>query len=230
MTGSFIFVTDPNADFKAINRLLIYLHDWEYGNQDAYDEEENVFTLLTTRSLEDVRTMVKDEGDEKKYKIPSTNPPVSQPLENAWAGASTEEVEDFVAQLYAEPEESLIHRGGYGSLFILVDEEGFKDLTCAVCQIVRTYDEDEEEMKYGGDGEKTLFNKVRMPWVEAYSCWCNLDIANMDFMDFVDDDEQDDGNTGGWYKSRHWDEPPTSEGNIERMDEFLEKFKKDGLV
>lgn len=49
-------------------------------------------------------------------------------------------------------------------------------------------------MPYDEDEEKTerKFNKVRVPWEKAYIMWCNLDIPNMNFEYFVEDEDGDE--------------------------------------
>ncbi|EMC98702.1 hypothetical protein BAUCODRAFT_30977 [Baudoinia panamericana UAMH 10762] len=45
-----------------------------------------------------------------------------------------------------------------------------------------------QQKNEGVDGNckaSVTFGRTRLPYVEAYSMWCNLDIANMDFEDFI---------------------------------------------
>ena len=66
-----------------------------------------------------------------------------------------------------------------------------------------------------------------MPWDEAYTIWANLNIANMDFQDFVVEDIVE--GDSGWYQYRSIGSVLTKE-NIKRKDAELARFERDGLI
>lgn len=100
----------------------------------------------------------------------------------------------------------------------------------------KNYDEDEEELEEeeeegGGAGrECEPFLMARLPWIEAWSMFTNLDIANMDFQDWVDEAKGKDEN--GEYT---WVGPFSPGGNIgkealKRWEGALAKASEDGII
>lgn len=125
-------------------------------------------TLVTTRNAYEI-------GDEE------TVPPVPADLVNGWAGASIEDVEGFVLDA-DEAEEAF-------SLFLVLDDKGVQDQTVIMAH--RHYDDDEDQTTKD-------FDKARVPWTSAYVMWCNLDIANADWEDYCEQDEDEAGSQ--WYR------------------------------
>ena len=150
--------------------------DWEgYGN-----EPHNWFKLITTRTISDDTS--------------STEPPILD-LDNEWAGKSFEEVETF-ALANSDPDEH--HELNFGNA-VVVDEKGLQDGTCIIMARVMIWHEDSDEMEW-----PNKMNKVRLPWEDVGSMYVNLDISNMDWEDFVQDEEEN--MEGGWW--RHKPVPP----------------------
>jgi len=87
---------------------------------------------------------------------------VDEALNNVWRGASVAEVEAYVLELAGD--ESI--KGVQTGIYILVDDKGLQNRTCVV-----------GERRYDVEAETTSddFNKVRVPWNQVYSMWCNLD-------------------------------------------------------
>ena len=75
--------------------------------------------------------------------------------------------------------------GSEFNIYILVDEKSMQDKTCIVGE--RRFDDETEQ-------RVDAFNKIRVPWDQVHSVWANLDISNMDFLDFcVDEEVGEDG-------------------------------------
>lgn len=87
-------------------------------------------------------------------------------------------------------------KDGSTSLFLLLDDEGVENQTIL---IFNRAGNDPEEDKFGYVDE---FNKVRVPWECAYSMWCNLDIANMGFDEFCNEEDMLDSTKDG--TPRRW--------------------------
>ena len=89
MTG-LLFVTAPEADHKAINRILLYLRDWEYEAGDC-------FKFVTSKNFRDLEL---PPGSEKGV-IDATSPPVDNTLitNNEWKNASLAYVEEYCIDL-----------------------------------------------------------------------------------------------------------------------------------
>jgi hypothetical protein len=207
MTG-LLFVTAPEADHKLINRLLLYLRDWEYGAGDT-------FKLVISRNIEEF-THIPDSGG-RQDDLNDTVPPVSLDIANEWAGASVEEVEAWCIELDgAGVSRSLPELNPYH--YIIVDAQGVPDKTC-IFGSRATQDEPFAFLEW--------FEKTRLPWDEAYLVWCNLDIANMGFEDFVEDNESE--HRDHWWTFRSVNNgPDLSDENRAKRDAEIEILEREG--
>ena len=137
-------MTAPGADFKVINRLLLWLKDWEYGSAFRMH-------LVTTRNAYNIQPTEADpETGRGRVEIQETEAPISSTLSNGWAGASIEDVEGFFLDAVHEDQ---------GSIFILLDDKGVQEQNVVIAE--RQFDDDSDELT------KT-FNKMRVPWSDAY--------------------------------------------------------------
>ena len=179
-----LFITAPTADHKVINRLLLHLRDWRDGEDPTWDS----FHVVSTKDLDHFKSSI-TSGDVK-----ATIPPCSEDLSNEWQDSAQEEVEAFVLPLNKD---SAINEGGdvNTSVYILLDEKGLEDKTCIV-----------GERRFGDETElyADVFSKARVPWEEAQIMWVNLDISNMDFEDYCNE-EYGEGEDN-WYT---WDDSET---------------------
>lgn len=162
-----LFIITPYVDHKLVNRLLLHLRDWEYGEDPTWD----CFKIITSESFAGA-------DGESVTKPPIT---VADLSNNIWASKSISDVEAFVINERNKADEG----NDYNlTTFTILDEQSVKDGTIIVLHSPYDGDEDKVEEK---------FYKVRVPWDKAYLMWCNLDIGNMDFEDFVEDtDESED--------------------------------------
>lgn len=166
MSTACLFVIAPSADYKVINRFLISFRDWEFGSGDRAH-------LVKTRNAYDLSNPNRHPGLEE------TVPPVPANVSNGWAGASIEDIEGFVID--AEKTEEMFN------VILILDDKGAADETVIVA--TRHYDEDEEILLKD-------FDKARVPWSAAYVMWCNLDIGNMDWESYCEEDRSEGG--AGW--------------------------------
>lgn len=188
MSRGMIVITAKGADAKLVNRLLLYLRDWEFGEEGSWDAHRILRTIdeASTDQLPCDEPPVEDLGAGKLQ---------AQNLwENKWEGLPVEEVEKIM----------LAKDDGHGStsLFLLLDDKGWQDQTIIVAHRAMSPEEDVLWLPE--------YNKVRVPWYQTHSMWCNLDIANMDFEDFCDYKVGADENRWWKYKSvmggEHYDE------------------------
>lgn len=203
-----LFIIAPEADYKIINRILLYLRDWEYGALDS-------FKLVITKNAYDL------DSFDKGSAILSTSPPVPADFENAWAGASLEDIEDFCLDLAREHTNS-----GKGRLYVVVDSQGVDDHTSIVGERMIEYEN--EPISY-----PERFKKMRLPWDETYLTWCNLNIANMNFEEFTEERDADYEETlmRQWWTYRSVsDGPDLSEKNRQERDDELERLRVKGMV
>ena len=140
---------------------------------------------------------------------------------NVFTGWTPDEIEEFIVeresilkQLY------MVYRN-----WIIIDEKGFETGTCLVCE---KYEPDDYEDEDGEDEDEIpLYRMVRIRWVNAWSMHANLDIANMDFEEWMDEEAgiQEDGT----YKQAGWIE---GSDNIrpEKREEALKKAREEGVI
>jgi hypothetical protein len=216
MSG-YLFVTAPEADFKAVNLLLHELSNW------GYNDGESDFKLITTKNAYDF------ERPAGTYRSDTTRPTLDNTFNNAWAGSSLKDVEDFCLDvLHAEDS------GADGpSLFVVVDGAGFEGRNAIVVE--RAIDEEDEDFK-----SLDSFLKMRIPWDEVNSAWANLSIANISFNELgeLKEDDGEDGGEGervdeefgdGW----HDYEPmggDLNEKNAKRKEKALQRLKNEGRI
>ncbi|KAK5121109.1 hypothetical protein LTR85_005593 [Meristemomyces frigidus] len=208
MSTGLLFVTAQDADFKQINRLMLHLRNWEYGQAGSWDG----FRLVTTKNAYDI-----GKPDESRGSISVTAPPVDPDLFNGWQGGNLGDIEGFILDL-AKPRNSTENQGFNSSMYILLDDKGLQDRTCILGE--RRFDDEAEE-------ETNEFNKVRLPWDEASAMFGNLDIGNMDFEDYCDDSCGRDEN--GWYVYGKMG-PDISEENARKRDEEIERLGREGMA
>lgn len=208
MSTGLLFVTAPEADHKLINLLLMRLRDWEYGGgQDRLH-------LMTTKNAYDLDppAMPLRSGTQEKGE---TSPPLPSSLDNAWAGATLEDVEAFCIDLKRNDD----GKGMYNkSLFVVVDSTDVRAQTCILGE--RAIDEEADTFTW-----LDKFNKMRIPWDDLYVTWCNLDIANMNFDEFT----HEDGDENGWFTYREIGDD-LSEGNQRKRDREIQRFRDAGHI
>lgn len=219
MSTGLLFVTAPNADFKAINRFLLHIRDWEYGDASSWDS----FHLLISKSDPDFE-MFKDS---RRHQLPSTTPGdiPAESFTNEWAGASIQDIESYVLSA----DNTGVDGNGI-SLFLILDDQGIRDKTCIVAEAYTEWDDDANPPRRipKEDREQQYdFNKFRAPWSETHSVWANLNIANMDFGDFADEDEGADDE--GWWTFQGVGED-LSEENRQKKEEALRRFEEEGKI
>jgi len=182
---SLLFITTPSASHKDINRILLYLRDWECS-----DGDDDNFKLVTTKNAYDLEGEPLD-GYDGHYMLEATAPPVPIEIENAWARASLRDVEEFCADM--ERGET---KGADPGLVVVVDGKGLREKTCVLVRKVYRRDkdgdaassqadvdvDDEDRDRDQDEGAKSpRFWKMRLPWEETFVSWASVSTANGDF-------------------------------------------------
>jgi hypothetical protein len=205
MTG-LLFITAEHADHKAINRMLLYLRNWEYGEPSYWDD----LYLVTSRDAKSI-----PPNPEGRNSISGTSPPVPPSItnDNAWKGASIKDVEAFMLSI-SDPDAP--NPSYESTLWFCVDDKGLADGTCIVAE--RHCDLEAEPIKYSDK-----WNKVRLPWGEVSLMQANLEIGNMAFDEYCDGNEPDA--EGWWVKGDELGED-ISEENVRKRNETVEEFKR----
>jgi hypothetical protein len=219
MATGLLFVTSPTADYKTVNLLLHNLQDWEYSKGDLN------FHLITTKNAYDL------ELPPGSTCLETTPPALDATFDNGWAGASLKDVEGFCLDMIHSDEMEMISPG----LFVVVDEAGFEKREAILCERdVKEPEDDEGEFE-----DLDSFAKMRVPWSELHSCWCNLNIANMGFDEFGERREDGDGGgevvdgTGaeGWHDfNTDVHDEGLGEKEAKRKEKALKKLEKEGRV
>ena len=151
--------------------------------------------------------------------IKPTSPPLHSFTNNTWANRSIEAIESFHLALK------------HSHLYVVLDDEGTRSQTCILGHQPTTRNSETHAWE-----RKEHFQKFRVPWDELYMTWCNIDVANMDFEDFVRERDTEGGGRGGdeneWFEyvnhSAEWKD--LSEGIIKLRDAELERLRVAGLV
>ncbi|KAJ7755784.1 hypothetical protein B0H16DRAFT_1886098 [Mycena metata] len=161
-----VFVTAAKPQPKALNRAFLLIQDFEHAD---YPEDSH-WTLITSKEA------------------PSDVPPATVlPIpdisdNNAFTLSSMAEINTFIRQ-----NEDLMTKMG-----VLVERPGLLSIRRGSRRRRALSANRSTSSRSAGRAE---FRACRLPYEEASSMIVNLDMANMDFEDFVDEDagEQEDG-------------------------------------
>lgn len=201
MGGGIVIITATGADTKLVNRLLLTLRDWEFGNEDIWDH----WRIL--RKKDDV-PLPHDNGLVDKDNV--DKPPIESFSPNEWEGMTMEEIEQLMVLKDGEG-------GNVPHLFVVLDEKGVQDETTIVVQKRLNADEN-------GPLFLDRYNKVRVPWIQTHIMWCNLDIANMGFEEYCNDERGRDH--GGWFVYQPIEPSGHYAEFLSRRDGVLNELKK----
>ncbi|KAK3642660.1 hypothetical protein LTR56_010708 [Elasticomyces elasticus] len=202
----YLFITAADVDDKKVNLILLSLRDWYDSDEDDWDG----FYLVKSR----VDLHVEMPMDAEYIPMP-TSPPVPPMIYDGWTGASIAEVERFVT------DQALNHRvhGINNTMYLLVDEQGMMDRTCVLGE--QTHD-------WTDDGAID-YNKVRLPWVDAYMIFATLEFANESFAECCNMDVERDSE--GWWKYESSMDGPDPDDEKEKLKEAtIEQFRRDGRL
>ncbi|KAK5174018.1 uncharacterized protein LTR77_001098 [Saxophila tyrrhenica] len=195
-----LFVTAPLADHKLINRFLLHLGDQQRNGIDK------VAHLVTARNA----YALGDPPPQHNRMPEPTDVPVKADLSNAWTGASISDVEGWVRDVNHEDPPSM---------FLLLDDEGVQNRTVVFAE--QRFDDETDELTKD-------YNKCRVPWADVYSMWCNLDIGNMGWEDFTDEDRG--GDAEGWWIFGEDNADILTDKEKEKLREKIAKLEEQGLA
>ncbi|KAJ6526298.1 hypothetical protein DFH09DRAFT_1187960 [Mycena vulgaris] len=166
-----VFLTAPRARAfpKALNRAFLLIQDFEYSEYPA----DSRWILLKSTEL-------------PAGPLAATTPPLAEISGNDFAEMSFVEINAFVR---AHPD-ALEDLGLSAGNWLIIDQKGLETSTCLVCEQYSDSGSEDGEM-----GMADEFRACRIPYEEAHSMITNLDIGNMGFEEFVDEEagEQEDG-------------------------------------
>ncbi|KAJ7609799.1 hypothetical protein FB45DRAFT_844786 [Roridomyces roridus] len=186
-----VFITAKNVPLKALNRALLLIQDFEFS---GYPEDSR-WLLLHSKTLPSSRPS-------------ATTPPITELPANDFA--SSNRISESLAKINAfirAKETALEALDISPYTWLVIDEKGFDTGTCLVCE--RFYDPTEDE-EGNPIGYTDVFRACRAPFEKAWGMTANLDIANMGFEDYVDEEKGEDED-GVWT----WSFP----GGVEQSDE-----------
>ncbi|KAH8430504.1 uncharacterized protein LDX57_008166 [Aspergillus melleus] len=202
------FITAPAVSVKQIHKALLSLEDYEYGCDHSWTLFHNLSHL--------------DDDDAHDLTEPSI-PPLDldgadtlDASNNAFAGKTPDEIYAFIQANEEKMSDKDLTTGNW----LIIDERGFRTETCLVCSL-NELDEDEER-------DRSPFLMARLPWVESWGMFTNLDLANMGFDEWVDEEKGRDAD--GEYT---WVGPFSEEVDqevVKKREVALEEARKEGLV
>ncbi|KAJ7461663.1 hypothetical protein FB451DRAFT_1371347 [Mycena latifolia] len=196
MSNWAVFLTAPRVAPKALNRAFLLIQDFEFSNYPA----DSRWMLLTSKDLP------------AKPFVASTLP-LPEISGNDFAGMSLDEINAFVRSHSS----ALEGKDLSASNWLVIDQKGLESFTCLVCEQYYNPGDDEGEGE-GEEGMTDKFRACRLPYEEAHAVIANLDIANMGFEDFVDEDAgpQEDGSWNWVSFSSATEETGSNEVEIKR--------------
>lgn len=205
MDNKLIIITAKNVDVKVVNRLLLSLRNWEYGDESIWDDSHIL------RSIDNVPP----NGVMEHGRPPADIPPLQEFSPTEFHGKSFEEVEEMMLSK---------NKAGAGtSLFMVLDNKGLQDETIIVAERAIKISEADVNIK---DLYLDGYNKVRVPWFESHSIWSNLIIGNMGFAEFCVEDQEIESDFFGWYTWKHMDSADHFTPYIKKRDTVLRELHK----
>ncbi|KAE8153430.1 hypothetical protein BDV25DRAFT_27931 [Aspergillus avenaceus] len=200
-----IFITAPNATPKQINKALIELDDYEYGASSSWVVVHTSEPPITPTAS-----------------IPPLAIPELTSTTNFFAGKAPQDVHAYVQDpatrsLFSDRDLTTYH-------WVAIDEKGLGEETCLLAQY-------EEGREPDADGEVREFKMCRIPWASAWSMFCNLDLANMDFEEWVEEDvgpvEED---FGAWKWVGPFSGGSVDEEAVSKRKDRLATAEKEGYI
>ena len=107
------------------------------------------------------------------------------------------------------------------NLFVVIDSEGLENTSRALASFPDVFQENPGAFR-------RRYEKVRVPWDNAYLIWCNLEIANMNFEDFV---EEDEGDEQDWFTYQSiYEDDEEHQKSLERKEEKVREWRRLGRI
>ncbi len=146
-----------------LNKAFLLLRDFEFTADPIADSS---WVLLTSLTLPDESPT-------------PTSIPLNDISQNDFANSSFSDINAFVRSHEAKFKALALTTSNW----LIIDQKGLDTSTCLVVEQVYDSEYTNEEGRMTDD-----FRAARLPYTEAWSMYCNLDIANMDFEDWVDEE------------------------------------------
>ncbi|KAJ7167884.1 hypothetical protein C8R46DRAFT_1094401 [Mycena filopes] len=163
-----MFVTAVEPDPKAVNRALLLIQ----GFVDSENLADSKWTLFATTEIPSTPP-------------PPTSSPVTSEFQNAFAGASLEEVNEFMNAHSAELDEMTFTF----ELWMVLDDLGLKTGTCVICKHPYSAGDDDEPATWGYTDD---FEGLRVPLSESWAVFASL-YTGREFEDYIAGGEWPDG-------------------------------------
>jgi hypothetical protein len=142
----------------------------------------------------------------------TTSIPLKRLPGNAWISANLGDIESYCLDLKRDDNDEQTG----ANLFVLIDSAGLESKTC-----IPDYYYDGPSASLG------KYDKVRVPWDDLYMIWCNLDIANMNFEEFL----KEEGDEQGWFTYQNiYEDDEEHKKDLRRRDEKVEEWRRLGHV
>lgn len=208
-----MIITAPGIDNKFLNKLAVEICDHETWNVDDDRERKHAFIIQLSRDDEegfiDLFPPMEDYDESK----------------NDFLNCDIKDVEEYARK---RMEEHLFVE------FVLIDDRAKREGHCVV--VSRAMFNEEEDDYVEGTTFTDHFEKTRVPVHETWSMMANLDIANLGFEEYTDDEHGNpvlDEESGlHWYKYTFRDQHalPESEAAASRRNASMERLREQGLI
>ena len=193
-----LFLTALEGNIKTINHALLCMRDW-----DESDGDLDVFKLVTDKAA------IRNDND-------GTSLPLKSLPENVWTSANLEDIETYCMNVKRGDDE---HKGA--NLFVTIDSAGIENKTCILASLPDGYYENPDTFR-------GRYDKIRVPWDDLYMIWCNLDLANMNFEEFT---EEEDGDDQSWFTYQSiYEVDDDHKAGLMRRDKKIGRWAQQGYV
>jgi hypothetical protein len=107
------------------------------------------------------------------------------------------------------------------ALFVVINSEGLENTSRVLASLLDVFQENPGAFR-------GRYEKFRVPWDDAYLIWCNLEIANMNFEDFV---EEDEGDEQDWFTHQSiYEDDEEHQKSLERKEEKVREWRRLGHI
>ena len=164
---------------QTINKALLHLADYEFNCPPQW-------TLILTNPPPTQTTP-------SIPPLPMSEEPTLTATTNAFASKSPREIYAYLD--YPTTQDLFRDAGLSASNWLVIDQKGLEMETCLLAEYVAPEDREDEDWEGNGEG----YRMCRIPWARAWGMFCNLDIGNMGFEEWVDEERGPvEGDFGAW--------------------------------
>ncbi|KAE8373316.1 hypothetical protein BDV26DRAFT_297041 [Aspergillus bertholletiae] len=219
-----VFITAPEVPVKQLNKALLLLADYEF---DCSPQWTLILTKtlppppLSSPISETTSTTAttNTESTANAATTPSIPPlPLPSPTLTCTTNDFAQKSPHDIYTYLADPQTRIQFRDRdlTASNWLVIDQRGLDSESCLLAEYISPADweeekekekeaeeeqenDEEEDKKEKGNAIAYPYRMCRIPWTRAWAMFCNLDIANMDFEEWVDEERGPvEADSGAW--------------------------------